>query len=690
MDITAADQAQLFLSMPLQPGSGGLVPVALWADEAISHAFSFTVELRSQDQTIQPVDMLYQPACIRLGRPDSLSRYFHGMIRRFAFQGAAGRDYFTYTVELAPRFWFMRQTEDCRVFQAQSAKDILQTLLTEAGITSAQFKISGTPTVREYTVQWNETDFAFATRLMEEEGYFYFFEHSASDHVMVIADSNQAFVALASPDVSLDPVSAEISALRSWEPAMETAWGAVTLQDYDPTAPDTNLQATQKTLQKAAGASQRDVYHWPALTFDAGEVQQRARRRIEAAEANDCLTEGTGVHEGFVPGAKFTLDLDPQSGDKNKEYVIRSVYHQATSEAFAAGGGEASYANRFTAFPSSQTWREIPTMEHPRMNGLFSAVVIGPDGEEIYPDKYGRVKVLFPWDHRKDSTAGKSVWLRVVQPWAGKTWGWQHIPRVGTEVAVAFMDGDVDRPVVVGGLYNADYMPPFALPDQKTKTGLRTRSTLNGGTSNFSEFSIDDKMGSELVFLHAEKDHTIEVEHDQNLTVDNCRIKKVGADETVTIGGNQSIKIGPFDPTKSGGDQTVEIWNSRSVTIDQSNDALLLKQGDLSTKLSMGNMSTTLSMGDMSTKLSMGNMTVELSLGNLSTKADVGKIDENALQSITMTVGANSIKIDQTGVTISGIMVKLQGQAMTQVQAPMIQVSADAMLMAKGGIVMIN
>jgi len=252
--------------------------------------------------------------------------------------------------------------------------------------------------------------------------------------------------------------------------------------------------------------------------------------------------------------------------------------------------------------------------------------------------------------------------------------GFDAIPRVGTEVAVAFMDGDVDRPVVVGGLYNADYMPPFALPDQKTKSGLRTRSTLKGGTANFSEFSIDDKKGQELVFLHAEKDHTIEVEHDQTLTVDNCRVKTVKADETVEIDGNQKFKI-----VKN---QTTEITQgNRDVKIDMGNDALALSQGNLSIKLDMGNMDT---------KLSMGNHSTELSLGNISLKADVGQISEEAMQSITLKVGGNSLKIDQTGVTIQGLMVKIQGQVMLDMQGTMTSLKGDAMLTLKGGIMMLN
>ncbi len=513
---------------------------------------------------------------------------------------------------------------------------ILRTLFSEEGIAVPEFRITGDQPIREYTVQWNETDIAFATRLMEEEGYFYFFEHSAHDHVMVIANSNQVFVSLQNPNVSLDPVATEVSSLTSWEPSMATAWGQAALKDYDPTT----LEAKQQTIEKVAGAAQRDMFHWPALSFEVPEVERRARRLMEAAEANASLVNGTGSHEGFAPGQKLVLARDPQTGAQHQEYVIRSVFHQATSEAFVTDGSYWSYANRFTAFLSSHTWREPPTMEHPRMHGVYSAVVIGPDSEEIFTDQYGRVKVLFPWDRRKDSNPDRSVWLRVVQPWAGKNWGWQFLPRVGTEVAVAFMDGDVDRPIVIGGVYNGDYMPPFPLPDEKTKSGLRTRSTLKGSTSNFSEFSIDDKKGQELVFLHAEKDHMVEVENDQK----------------VTIGGNQ----------------TVEICKNRDITIDGGDDSLLLKQGD------------------RSTKLSMGNMTVELSMGNLSTKAALGQISEDALQSITMTVGENSITIDQTGITISGLIVKIQGQVMAQTEAPMVQLSGDAMLTVKGGIVMIN
>lgn len=646
-----------FLSMTAPGGVGPFLPIGFWAEEKLTEPFLVTIDALSPQKDIDPAKLLYQPVCLTVTHWEGPVRFFHGIVRRFTAGAGQARDQWLYSLEVVPRLWFMSQTEDCRIFQQQTSEDILEKLFGDANVSPVQFKIYGNKPTREYTVQMNETDLAFATRLIEEEGWFYFFQHSSSAHTLIISDQNTAFQPLEQPNVAIVDVGYEYTTLTAWRPTSATAHGQTILKDYDLNAPTNPPESTKNTTVKVAGPTARDAFRWPALTTEPSLVEQRTRTRIEAAEASVSLIEGAGRHAGFCPGFKFVLEKDPLSEASNQSHVIRSVVHQGTGGVPWSGSPNNTYSNSFACFPSGQTWRELPTTPHPRMYGLFTAVVIGPDGEEIYTDKYGRVKVLFPWDRKKDSTPGGSVWLRVVQQWAGKTWGWQYIPRIGTEVAVAFMDGDVDRPVVVGGLYNAEYMPPFALPDQKTKSGLRTRSSTGGGGSNFSEFSIEDKMGQELVFLHAEKDHTIEVEHDQKLTVDNCRVKEVKVDETVTIGQNQKIEI------QKG---------NRDVTLDQGNDSLTLQQGNLSTKLSMGNMS------------------VQLSMGNLSTKADVGKIDENAMQSITMTVGGNSITIDQTGVTIKGMMISIQGQVQTEVKGLMTQVSGDVMLQAKGAIIMIG
>jgi type VI secretion system secreted protein VgrG len=309
------------------------------------------------------------------------------------------------------------------------------------------------------------------------------------------------------------------------------------------------------------------------------------------------------------------------------------------------------------------------------MEGVHSALVMGPqsdaggqikmqDGEEIYTDSLARVKIRFFWDWRAEATGSASIWARVIQPWAGNGWGAQFLPRVGTEVAVAFVDGDPDRPIVIGGLYNGSAAPIYAVAD-KTKSGFRTRSSLKGDSSKFSELSFDDKAGSELIFIHAEKDLTTEVENNETLTVDNCRIVTVKADETITVQGKQTTTI-----TK---DHLLEVT-----------------QGNHDVKIDTGNQTIKVAMGNQSTEVSMGNYDLKLPLGNVSVKVDLGTIAMEAMQSITLKVGQNSVTIDQMGVTIKAMMVSLDGQIQTQIKGLMTSVGADALLTIKGGITMIN
>jgi type VI secretion system secreted protein VgrG len=291
------------------------------------------------------------------------------------------------------------------------------------------------------------------------------------------------------------------------------------------------------------------------------------------------------------------------------------------------------------------------------MVGIHTAVVIGPDGQEIFTDKYGRIQVRFVWDHRQDAKPQQDIcWVRVIQPWSGSEtgsdWGWHHLPRIGTEVAVSFMDGDPDRPVVVGCFYNGVSMPLFDLSgrDSWTKSGFRSRSATSaakGGGSNFSEFSFDDKTGSELVFLHAEKDLQTEVENNQTLKVDNCR--------SVTVTKNETIDIGKA--------QTVTIGAGRSVTVKDKDDTLTI---------------------------STGNLTVTTSLGNISAKADAGAVTIEAMQSITLKCGQSTLTIDPTGITLEGMMMTIKGDVTVSLEGLTTTVKGDAMLTLKGAIMMLN
>jgi type VI secretion system secreted protein VgrG len=592
-----------------------LVPVRLVAHEKISEPFRFELDAMAAG-TIDAQSMLNKPACLSVNHGEQPTRYFHGIVSEF---GPAGHSPLEtrYRIVLLPQLAQAGLRIDCRMFFNKTAKDIIETIFNDAGVTKTDFRLYSQPTPRKATAQYNETSLHFITRLMEEEGWYYFFEHSSDGHTLVVTNDNNGFTTI--PDATVRPgveVTAEI--LTELHKPDALTHGKVGLRDYDPDSPSKNLKVEQSTILKHGGTANRAVFHWPALTREISEAKQRAKRRMEAAEAAVSLLDATGSMTNLVAGGKFKL-----RDDKNVETscVVREISHFAEDEQRRSDSGAVSYSNRFTAFPNSVPWRQPMTTARPRMEGLHTAIVLAPSGEEIHTDDQGRVKIRFFWDWREDATADSSDWVRVVQPWGGNQWGGQFIPRVNTEVAVAFMDADPDRPVVVGGFYNGNDRPIFPV-GQKTKLGFRSRSVTKGGTDAFNELTFDDKKDSELFFLHAQKDMTTEVEHDQKLSV--------------------------------GNDRTVDIVGNEKVTLKQ------------------------------------GSQTTELKLGDVSLKVDVGSITMEALQSITLKVGQSSVTLDQTGVTVKGMMISIAGQVQTEVKAVMTSVSGDAMLTLKGGITMIN
>ena len=579
-----------------------------------------------------------QPACVVLRHADKPTRYFHGVVAEFAPEGGSDRTLSAYRAVLAPKIWLMNQTIDCRVYQQKSVMDILKAMLADAGVTGTEFRIFGAKPVREYTVQFNESDLHFSSRLMEEEGWFYFFEHSANAHRLVVTDANAGFTAIPDTTLRFDSAADEADVLTQWRRPQATTYGQIALRDYDPAAPDKQLKAQQNTVLRHGGTAARDVFHWPALTMDTGQVTTRARLRMEAAEAEVSLVETAGRSGALFAGGRFTLKKDPGTGASDVPYVVHRVHHSARDDSWVTGEGAPSYANSFSAFPNSIPWRQPMATPRPRMEGLHAAVVLGPSGDDIHTDDQGRVKVRFFWDHRGEATYDTSCWARVIQPWAGPSWGGQFIPRVGTEVAVAFMDADPDRPVVVGGFYNGRDKPVFPVAE-KTKSGFRTRSSIKGGAEQFSELSFDDKKDAEKILLHAQKDLETTVENDQALAVEH--------DRTVSVKGKETL--------------TVKMDRIHEVT--EGDDSLTLKQGSLSTDVKMG---------------------------DVTLKADLGSITIEAMQSLTLKVGQSSVTLDQMGVTITGMTISVEGKLSTEVKGVMTQVNGSAMLTLKGGITMIN
>lgn len=659
-----------FLALTTALGAGALQPVSFHAEESISAPYSVTVEAISDQATIDPDQLLFQPASLTITFGTGTPRIMHGMVRSFVATGEPVRDQYSYTLTFVPKLWFASQTHDCRIYPGMAIADILTSICGDVGQTIS-VNVYGDKTTIPYVTQFNETDFTFFSRLVEEAGYFYYFTHTASDHTLVVTDQNQGFVASPTPSLTVAHEGGGTDVLTAWHKIGSTAHGSFHLLDYDLTAPDTLPEDTETTTLATAGAAARDVFEWPALELTQSNVQARARLKMQAAEAEASMVEALGADPGFMPGTQFTLATDPYTGDSDVQYVIRSVSSSGHDQSWVAGGGASDYTNRIVAFPSAITWREKFATPRPVMAGIHSAVVIGDSGEEIHSEQYGRVKVSFFWDHRKDITADNGIWVRVIQPWAGNTWGWQSLPRVGCEVAVAFFDGDPDRPVIVGGLYNADMMPVFPITGQQTKTGIRTRSTTGGSSSTFSEFSIDDNAGSEMVFLHAEKDMFTEIENNGTVTIGN--------NETITVKNDQSLTV--------SNDQVITISNNRSLTV--SGTETIEVDGAQTVTLKKGRTTTINASGDSLT-VDNGGITMTASQSDIAIAANAGNITLNAMNSIKLTVGSNSIEINAEGVTINATKVSVQGTAMVQVQGPMTQVSADGMMTLKGGVMMLN
>jgi len=349
-----------------------------------------------------------------------------------------------------------------------------------------------------------------------------------------------------------------------------------------------------------------------------------------------------------VSGGRFDLKEHFRAA-LNQTYTLVRVQHAGSTGGYETGGGSLEYHNSFTAVPYSVPFRPPHTSKRPTVAGSQTALVVGKSGEEIWTDKHGRVKVQFYWDRDGKKDENSSCWVRVAGTWAGKNWGFVQIPRIGQEVIIDFIEGDPDRPIITGRVYNADQTPPYALPANQTQSGVKSRSSKGGGTDNFNEIRFEDKKGSEEIVVHAEKDLKVEVENDETLKVDH--------DRTSTVKNN----------------------DTREVT--QGNDALTIKQGNQTVVLEMGNQQLT---------LKQGNQEVTLSMGNQVTKLDLGKISHEAMQGIELKVGQSTIKIDQTGVNIKGLNVSIEGQVQTEVKGVMTNIKGDGMLVVKGGITMIN
>ena len=669
-------------------GGDTLLFSGMSGEEAVSTPFLFTVDMLSEKESIVPSQMLRKPLVIELDMGGGTTRYIHGLVRRFITMDSAFSGLYAYRAEIVPWLWFLSLAADCRVYENKSVPDIVEDVFKRNNWTDFKLQTTGTYSPREYCVQYRETDLAFVSRLLEEEGIFYFFQHTDSKHTLVLADSNSAFQPI--PGTSTVSATERVVGSTQHQQSVTSLTyeaqippGTVTLYGY-------NYLDGQKALTATVSAySPEEIYDYPGGFTDSGTGDRYARNQLDAAEAFMKQLTGVGSCMGFTSGYQFTLS-EYFRNDWNGAFYIVKVRHTAQLNGYygaaAATDQSATYQNDFRALPDATVFRPQLRTPNPIVAGTQTALVVGPSGSEINVDKYGRVQVQFFWERTDKGDPGASCWVRVSTSWAGKNWGIIHIPRIGQEVVVAFEEGNPDRPIIVGSVYNPDMMPPYDLPANKSQSGIKSRSTEGGGTDDFNEFRFEDKKGSEAIHLHAQKDLTIEVEND--------RTEYIGHAETKTIDKgdyNELLKEGKYVLEIQKGDQEIDIdKGDQKTTISEGACKLDVEMGNYEIGVGQGNMEVELDQGNMSTKLSMGNYSLETSMGNVSVKADLGQVTIEALQGIELKVGSNSVKIDMTGVTIQGMMVSVNGQVQTQVQGLMMQVSGQAMTQISGAITMIG
>ncbi|MEP6690687.1 MAG: type VI secretion system tip protein VgrG [Gemmatimonadaceae bacterium] len=658
-------------------GTDVLLLERLSGQEGVSMPFHFTVELLSEQPSVSAKKLLRHGVGITIDLPNGAERHFHGIVNRFTSGGRNADGLTRYRAEVVPWLWLLQLTTDCRIFQNMSATEIVEKIFKENGFTDYKLKVMAPPPKREYCVQYRETAFNFISRLMEEEGIWYFFEHERTRHVMVIADNNSAFAPCPHADklntVDKEGLVAGTAVVTELSYEDTVCSGSVSIGDYNYEQPNRLLRSTVTGEQKG------ELYDYPGGFQAKDDGDRLARIRMEEAESLHLMVFGASNVAALTSGFRFLLR------DTNETLAVLSVTHDASNPYSVEGSGEHTYTNSFEAIPHATPYRPAREAEAPLVHGSQTAVVTGKAGEEIWVDKLGRVKVQFFWDRQGKKDDASSCWVRVASTWAGKNWGFIAIPRIGQEVIVDFLEGDPDLPIITGRVYNGEQNVPYELPANQTQSGTKSRSTKGGGADNFNQLRFEDKKGSEQVYLHCEKDLLTLVE--------SSEVHTVGYDRTTTIENNEerTVTKGHEKVTIKTGDKTLQVQTgNHKVTIDQGDQHVKVMLGNQKIEVDTGNHDLVVKQGHCDTHVNMGNHVTKLDMGNKTTKCSLGKSEEEAMQSIELKVGQSSIKIDQMGVTIKGMMIKIEGQVQTEVKGLMTKIDGTAMLMAKGGITMIN
>ena len=667
--------------------------------EGLSQISEITIDFMSHDRGLKMEDLVGQTHKVRiqLGEEgEGTWREFVGTCVEASYIGLH-EGYSFFSLEVRPWLWFLTKTSNNRIFQNLNAVDIIKKVFADRGFADYTISPSRTPDPRVYTVQYNESDYDFICRLMEEEGmYFFSTVRAGKDHLMVVDGAGGHAAVEGAPSIKF--ITREAGYRRTedhifeWRGGEGVRSGKVTLRDYNFEAP-----AADRTVVKAVPKGKHsfknfEQYGYPGRYRETPLGEIHARVRMEAEACQHAVGSAVGNVRTLATGATFTLQEHARATE-NAEYLIIAGVHmmqvevqqEDETQGIQAQPGltgpavpelpssirfdeenKDTYRCTFKTIRKSVQFRAPLKTAWPKIPGILIARVTGPAGEEIYTDKYGRIKVQFPWDREGQNDENTSCWIRVVTPWAGKAWGMIAVPRIGQEVVIQFEDGDPDRPICTGMLYNADVMPPYTLPANMTQTGIVTRSTKAGSASTFNELIFEDKKDAEFVRLQSEKDYKETIKNNAVITVG--MEKKDPGDYTMTIYHHRSefVKTGDSTFKVEQGNEIRDIKTDKTETI-----------GQHSTKEVKGNLKSTVK-GNETHDITGNN---EKKVTGTYTNDVTGAVTIESKQSITLKVGGNTIVIDPSGITIKGIMITTDANGMATHKSGGIMTIQGAMVM---------
>jgi len=550
----------------------------LTASDTLGRPFALELEVLSKDHEIALDSVIGKAFSLRLETRAGNERRFHAIATEFGHAGSH-LHYARYKVMLRPWLWLLTRTASCRIFQEKSVPDIIKEVFRDHGFSDFKDSLAGSYEKRSYCVQYRESDFDFVSRLIEHEGIYYFFEHSASKHTLVLADgygahskaSGYATIHYYPPDPHgrrKEEHLNEVTGTKRIQP------GKYKLDSFDFEKPRADLAASS-VASRSHDHAQYEIYDYPADYSRSSQGDGYARVRLEGHQARHETIAASGDACGVVAGNLFSLEGHPRQA-LNREYLIVSSCHKLEMQGYESGTGSLTLSDSLSleAIESQQPFRSAETTPKPVIPGPQTAIVVGKKGEEIWTDEHGRVKVQFHWDREGEEDENSSCWIRVAQIWAGGAWGAIALPRIGQEVIVEFLNGDPDQPIVTGRVYNGDNKVPYPLPARQTQMGIRSRSTKKGNADNFNELRFEDEKGNEYVFFHAERDLHQRVKEDdfehvggeRHLTVkkndysvyEMSRHSEVKSDVVEKVGGSHHAQVGMERHAKVGMLEAVE------------------------------------------------------------------------------------------------------------------------------------